>query len=102
MFLGIGRRGALADEFLVVVEAAKHLAGELVRDVGQVLESVVEGGDDEGVVVGEGAFGEVEAHAAGVLQHDAGVSCSRWVDDDGREGILQQRVDAVVGQEGRA
>lgn len=70
------RGRALADEF-AAVQMADDLAGELVGDVGEELEGVVEGGDDESVVVGEGAFGEVEADAACVLEHYPGVGCSR-------------------------
>jgi hypothetical protein len=101
LLLLFGRRRTFSDE-PAAVEVCEDLAGELVGDVRDVLEGVFVGRDAEGIVVGKRALGEVEAHGAGVEQHYAGVVCSRWVDDDGGQGVLQQRVDAVVGEERHA
>merc|ERR1712093_864225 len=62
------------------VESSEDFVSHLVGDIGDVLKGVVEGTDDERVVVSEGPFDEVESDAARV---DDDVACdvgSRGVD----------------------
>lgn len=85
-----------------VVELGKDLRGEAVWHAGDVLEAVGEGGDDEGVVVGEGAFNQVEADAARVDEdqpRDRGAGC---VDDGRGEGSVHEREDVARRAEWQA
>lgn len=66
-----------------VVEQVLESGGVVVGYIGDELETVGEGRDDEGVVVGERALEEVKANAACVEQDDAGNGlAARLVDND--------------------
>lgn len=88
----VGREGDVVTALLEggAVEGGQHLGRDGVRD-GGVDEIVVEGGDDIGVVKGEGALEEIEALGSRVDDDNTGVR-TRGVDDGGGEDLVGNQV----------
>lgn len=84
------------------VEAGKKRTGEVVRDIGDVQPDIAEGGDDEVVVVREGALEQVEADAACVAKDVLDLVGAGGVRDRHGEGIRQNGEDVLGVVEGHA
>lgn len=89
-------------EYGALIELREDLSGVGRRHVRDELEGVVEGGDDEGIVVREGTLEEVEARAACVEDDHAWCIGTIGVDDRLLEGGGQQTVDVGGREERRA
>ena len=90
---------ALLVRAAVAVQRREDLARLAVGYVGDVLEAVGEGGDDEGVVVGEGALDQVKADAARVDDDEARDRRAAGVHDREAEGRFDEWEDVRGGAE---